>query len=361
MSFKSLDEMRAKKSFQIKNLLKKADSLGLDDAINEAPCLKFCTAVEKLLHSERPSNYNPNVVTMFCQIDYKRVFKQMQKNGYISFDDGFTMCYTCDKKFVYESNPYQYKISSALSKRKIVFLFIDIMNYITSELDDGTNMYLHHSVCGVFIPTTKNQYTFTYFNSHGNNITSYTEYDYMFSRKRIKKVKLPLPMDYFIMQKFIGSLNHFMKKRKIDANVLYEPTVKFNYQHFNLQVADNYGVCFIFPFLIWYNIIYDYDVSIKLDFDHGPDSLLCTGQLNIPSAKLLLAKHKLQCFMIKILIQCDQSLVNLICENWLNRRTQINDVLETYIEEKGTRFIKKIAYSIISFLGQKKIRDMLAK
>jgi len=36
-------------------------------------------------------------------------------------------------------------------------------------------------------------------------------------------------------------------------------------------------------------------------------------------------------------------------------------VLETYIEEKGTRFIKKIAYSIISFLGQKKIRDMLAK
>ena len=258
MDFKTITEIPLKKQFQIKNIIKKANILGLNN-INEGPSIvKMCAIIKKLLRCKNPSKVNENVTTLHCEVDYFTSFKHFNKTGTLSFNNADSILCTFEKDGEYDSCCLFYKLSKELQKNKIVFLFIDILNYVTCPLDDGTNTYLVHSVCGIFHPNNQNKYDFLYFNSHGKNVLKYTHYKYKISQRRIKNIPLPLPMDYYFNQKLIMSLNSYMKSWKYDTYVQYKPSQKFNYQHFNLQSGDSYGICFVFPYIIWYNIIYDY-------------------------------------------------------------------------------------------------------
>ena len=127
-----------------------------------------------------------------------------------------------------------YILTEELRKNKIVFLFIDILHYIV-HYDEEENTYLTHSVCGIFHPNKQNNYDFLYFNSHGRSVLDSSYYEYKISRKRTKKIALPLPSDYYFNQKFIMSLNSYMKSWKQDIYVQYKPSQKFNYQHFTVS------------------------------------------------------------------------------------------------------------------------------
>ena len=65
--------------------------------------------------------------------------------------------------------------------------------------------------------------------------------------------------------------------------------------------------------------------------------------------------------MEKILIHYDKEFKHLVFKNWHKTEAKTIELLESFIEKKGTAFIKNIIYYMISFLGQKKIKDKIIK
>ena len=250
-----------------------------------------------------------------------------------------------------------------MNKRKIIFLFLDVLNYITMDFDDDTHMYVNHSVCSVFLPTEDNKYKMVYFNSHGKSLLEYTEYEYSLSQYRLKKVAIPnkLPMDYFINQGLVNSMNKYFNQYKHNIFVTYETNKYYNYEHFNLQNGDAYGLCFIFPLIMWYNIIYKFDTDETFEFVTKEHGFTFIKNIEIHSSQYLLKQKNLFRFMEKIFLDYDEELRGLIFKSWSYSIKRTTTVINEYIEKKGTRFIKKLLYCIVSFIGQRRIKDKIVE
>jgi hypothetical protein len=109
----------------------------------------------------------------------------------------------------------------------------------------------------------------------------------------------------------------------------------------NLQAGDNYGICFIFPILIWYNlgIYYNTDQQIKT--------------VNIGTMKKMLETDSLDIMVQSILANFTKQIQDVFIKNI--RKNNLNEILNDYLVKKGNYLTKTMLQKVIGFMGQKAI------
>jgi hypothetical protein len=359
MAFRTLHESVSTKQHKINAILKKAEKLHLTTMDDDEHHLKIYTAIEQLMRQKNPRNVTSNVVTLSTIINYNSKLKTFNKTGTCSFEETELISHSYNSAYEFEEQYLFYKILQAVKKRQIIFIFMDLLNYTIEHNDDDTKEYVHHSVCGILNPinnistTSHNAYDFLYFNSHGNVTKDYHFYNMLLSTRRNKKISLPCELDYFINTKFTNSLNEYLYVYGENTHIKYNTTKRYNYQYVNLQSGDNYGVCFAFPFIIWYNIMNEFNSIYKINS--------ATTTKYISSSRKLLAKKKLFQFITKAFIIYDTTFEQIVNELIITPTSthKASKVIEEYIERKGTLFLKKIIGAIVSFVGQKLIKDKM--
>jgi hypothetical protein len=151
-------------------------------------------------------------------------------------------------------------------------------------------------------------------------------------------------------------MNEYLYVYGENTHINYDTTSEYNYQYANLQSGDNYGLCFVFPFIIWYNIIYEINrVCVINNYTNTNKSIY------LSSSRKLLENKKLFEFINKAFIMYDSSFERIIYDTITNTASiaDASKVIEEFIERKGTLFLKKIIGAIVSFVGQKLIKDKL--
>ena len=133
------------------------------------------------------------------------------------------------------------------------------------------------------------------------------------------------------------------------------------YQLITIQNGDAYGLCFIFPLIMWYNIIYKFDTDETFEFVTKEHGFTFIKNIEIHSSQYLLKQKNLFRFMEKIFLDYDEELRGLIFKSWSYSIKRTTTVINEYIEKKGTRFIKKLLYCIVSFIGQRRIKDKIVE
>ena len=164
------------------------------------------------------------------------------------------------------------------SKNKTILLYNDFYNYlIDEEKFEKTNRlhYVCHSTLSLFYPTTRRNsssktysetsYQAYHFNSHGcATKAAYWQYKKKLTRTRSKTYALDLPVDYYVFQKFVESINkYFTNMYSSTIQYTYKPTSQYNYMGPNLQQGDKNGICYVFPFILTYYMSKDYHMEFK--------------------------------------------------------------------------------------------------
>lgn len=197
-------------------------------------------------------HYNSNISVINTAFDYHEIIdiKGNIRYNHTDIDCGFYI----DGKL--KSEYLETHIMEEMKKRNNIFIFLDLENYFMSDFDDDTHDYIHHGVCVYLKPSNKeNTYDLYYMNSHGINMIVTKYYEKRISRKRKKKLVFKYSTDMTIMNEYVLFINRWFQDIKEDLTINYDMTKYHNYLGTNLQVGDNYGVCFMFPFMFYTHIL----------------------------------------------------------------------------------------------------------
>ena len=135
-----------------------------------------------------------------------------------------------------------------MCKIKAIILITDFTRYVVDT--ENNNEFWHHSTCIVLCPSDEKIYNLFYINSHGNALLTYNYYDIKVTQKRAKRVIFDIPLDFWIVKKFVHSLQEYINMYEENITIKYNTTKHFNYVGANLQSGDGHGICFSFPLII---------------------------------------------------------------------------------------------------------------
>ena len=131
---------------------------------------------------------------------------------------------------------------------------------------------------------------------------------------------------------------------RIDVNIVYDTTKKHNYYGPNIQLGDNHGICFVFPFAMLIYISKNFKTCFKR-FDIN--SFVCNS--------------------LDINVDFDTTVtINLIGRKELIRLTHLstdairkNIAIKKFLFKKKIFFIKRITNYVIEVLTEKRLRDYI--
>ena len=155
-------------------------------------------------------------------------------------------------------------MKSILETYKKVFIIFECENYLFWD-----PMYVTHSTCAIV-----NNGRCYFINSHGEGSSEIDYYIY-------KKEKEQEGIEWDLKQgKDFTVISSLMKQ----YNIKMENTLEYMYYGANLQEYDNHGMCFIFPYYIWYYFENNVQDNIKL---------LKSGYLMEMIHRIFFREHKL--------------------------------------------------------------------
>lgn len=314
---------------KINDLIKKSDELNLRTT-------ELNNNGHRICHYSKKNN---NIHILHCNIDMEEIIKNNPFNNVIC---GF-----------FENNKFAscllfYKLLELCEKYKIIYLIIDIENYyILPEKSKGYHKTVNtgqwHSVSLIFNPRYNKIYDIFYINAHGKSMCQENIFEKLISNTRIKEYKFANHINFIFINIFVEKLkkyfkNHYVESKK-SLQLRYNKTKKHNYYGCNLQNGDYYGVCFIFPL-----IIYHY-------FDKYYNKVRQFGKRNtiiIPSVTEMLNQYKLDLFVKSCFLDfCSEFEKVLLFRN--------DTYIDNFIEKKRTVLVKKILHKFLSLISQKHI------
>ena len=206
-----------------------------------------------------------------------------------------------------------------------------------------------HSVSMIFHPTGKNTYDVFYINSHGHTSFEEKNYELKVSNTRIKEYKFNSNVNHIFVKQFLKFLQSYFNTHKCNPNfsgrikVKYDNTKKHNYYGCNLQNGDFYGVCFMYPLIVYYY------------FNRYYDEIRHVGKRKtviLPSVSEMLHKKQLDLFVKTCFLDFSVEFGHLL----LSRSEKF---LDKFIEEKRTILIKQILDKFVCFITQTNIQKNL--
>ena len=316
---------------RLHSTLKKCDQYGF-----------YTTFEEKDNYANRVSSHiNPNKNISLLQTSFD--FCETMKDPAL-FPRVFSrmMCSYYIENTAWEKN-LGMRIHDLMLEKKTIFIIIDLEQYLLAV---NIKQYEAHSVSILLHPTTGTNYDMFYINSHGMCLFGDAKADAKaFSygiitlttrtRTKMNTVTLPLAPDFVMMCNFHKFLQKVVKQFDgPDFTIQYDMTERHNYLGCNFQSGDNHGICFVFPYIIWYYLTNYYSQSRTV------------GRITIPTIKTMLQQKNVNLFVISCFTELSKRFGNMVAEgnHW--------EELENYITEKQTHFLKQILCPFIEFLTQ---------
>ena len=323
---------RKRKRCKISQILKKSDS--------------FCLgSTHYNNYGHRASHFikkNKNIEILHTYFELSEIMPQVDDPSIFQYID----CGFYKENMEYNEVLLSYKLTELMEKQKTIFLIVDLSGYYVVKNKRFENNYEGHSVCMIFQPYDKYLYDVFYINSHGHHSLNESTYELKVSSTRTKKIKFDTDVNCRLITNFIQYLRQYLKLYRADINfkpiikLRYDSSEKHNYYGCNLQNGDWYGVCYIFPLIIWFYFDkYYYQNRMVGD----------RKTINIPSNYHMLKTKQLNLFVKSCFLDFSTDFDKVLLYGSTN---QIDD----YIEYKRTNLIKKILYKFVSFITHPNIQ-----
>lgn len=335
----------------IHELIERAEKFDLNSSDEDSPYLRHC--VNLVEYTKKEGKYvNPNMEVLGSSIDFRTLFTQYREKGTIEIGETAIECNSYNNDDTFTSQYFFYKLATLMNDRKIIFVFMDLSNYLIQEFDDDTHENLTHSVAYIFYPTRKGKYNMYYINSHGKFLKTYDSYDYSLSSHRSKEVAIPekdVCMEFLINNAIVNSLNKYLETYEHKITVLYSSTKLYNYLHFNLQNGDNHGTCFIFPYVLWHELMFAFKEEHTCGSVYKERSRVTwSPSITTMTLKDTLDGKNIQRLMELIYSKYDSQLEYIIQKNFYKSLETRRTLIDKNIESRTAYFTKGIMYKILS-------------
>ena len=238
----------------------------IDDLVdkNNIAAIEFNNHIHKVCHLLDCHNHDNNFSTVQAYIDLDYLFKLHDSKESMIEELEETWCgYYDDDKNLCE-DWFILVLHRMMKERKTIFVFLDLHNYFISKKENpkywerGDHESVNHSVSILLYPKGENEYNMYYFNSHGSMQLTEMSYSLYVTKKRTKEISLPVHMDGFIIKMFAEMFNSkiadYLEEDCHPVHINYDLSKRHNYYGINLQCIDDWGICYIFPFILCYEL-----------------------------------------------------------------------------------------------------------
>ena len=339
-TIKTLYDSKSKRN--LKSLIKQAQTLDclsmqLDNNTHYAANIIKDTCFDK--------EGKKNLVLLEASISFSTLVTLKYKNNYFNkLRCGF---YEHDVERTSEEGKQKYSfcewglfdsIFHFMKLRKTIYVILDVENYLTYVLSTPVPTYGHHCLMLLFhYDTVQKKYVMNLINPHGQDSKVYHEY-LLINKKDTNTVTtyhFDDIVDVAIIKKLLIAFKKYTGK-----NVLYNPKEN-TYFGANLQAGDNYGICFIFPILIWYNLGVFYSTDKYV------------GKRKIKNMKCLLQKNNINKLVESTLAHFTSRTEEFFENNF--HKADFTDMLDEYLKQKNNYLTKLMLQRLVGFIGQKAI------
>ena len=259
-------------------------------------------------------------------------------------------------RYNYRYNKFEYldyflssAIKEGMDKNKIIFIILDIIDYGVEPLNKK-NAYVAHSVILLFIPEGK-KYNCYYINSHGKDMVNAYTFEIIVSNRRTKKFNYSCPAEIRFIESYVAFLNKTESEdSKAIIPIQFDRTPQHIYYGVDLQAGDNHGVCFAYPFIIWYYFGKYYNTKRVFETEWG--------KVEIKKGSSLIKEGHLGLFIESMFIDFCPHFKRSIFEQMTTKslRKSNIDTLQTIIEKRDILFTKAIVKSFVKFILQPDIK-----
>ena len=318
---------------------------------------------------------NTELVIMQTGFDFEYLFRKWQEKDDEKFLYSLIEIWAgwYNDSLAYQEGCFMTQLNEFMKQKKIIFVFLDFHQYIIHNLPDNPNFHESsaHSTSLVFYPNPEisdGSYNLFHFNPHGQAGIDINEYEMYKTRSRLQEIPLEISLDRFILSEFVRAYNtniHFYRSEHILLH--YKPTKYYTYVGPNLQIADTYGICYAFPFLLFHELCYSTYTDIRI------------GGRRFPSVKNLLKRENIHKIIFLALSRINSEFgqeylkyqlasqkqvemkrlgKGIVHNTQLTESQQIlNETLENILEVQGKKYLKTVFYQILSYVTQKQIKE----
>jgi hypothetical protein len=207
--------------------------------------------------------------------------------------------------------------------KKIIFINLCIYNYNTERCTEEEAV---HGTSIIFIPI-KDKYHLYYINSHGYDMKDSMEFHIIKTKSRCKVFKYNNVLDFIFLERFTNYFNMNYGSNKL----IYKKDKVHNYWGANFQGGDNHGICFVFPYIIFYNLCKYYTQK-----------------------KALLDGSSLDTFKNLMLNGNINTMIHTCFVDFMDNIDDIynTDAIDDMVVKLDYRFIKKISNCFIAYISQ---------
>lgn len=286
----------------IQYLLKKASKQGFNSSIYVGN-----KSLQAIYNQKREEFSKTGFELVIVKLDFMEYIKKLNKGMIKTFSTKLPCYYFGEDHICYQDT-----LKSILKNYKKVFIIFECENYLYWD-----PMYVTHSTCAII-----NNGCCYFINSHG---AGSNEIDYYIYKKEGSDEKIEWDLkegkDFVVMSTLMNQYN-----------IKMENTLEYMYYGANLQEYDNHGMCFIFPYYIWYYFENNIQDNIKL---------LEGGYLMEMIYRIFFRKNELFPYL------GSRNLQGYLCHVKLET--------EKCIEKQKQRFLKNIMDEFMGYMTQKKI------
>lgn len=338
MNKKSFDIFKNKCNLKISYLMQKADKYGFNsvDDFENNDYLVLTKLIQedfdtKLLKKFTTLNVTFNMLPIFKNLNNKKNLKEYYEN---------MICHGVYHNLITYEDMFVDFIVEKMKQKEVIYLFSDLKGY---GVDDEQELdyenyeykeddYYHLHGCSIILIPCDEGYKLFYINPHGRDMKTTNEFEIRLSSTRKKTIKFKHSLDVVMIKNFVDYLN-----TEHSTNIIYDHTKKYNYYGANLQSGDDHGICFIYPFIIYYCFGKYYNTIMKED-------------IIFDTAKNLLLGNRLIDFVHYCFIDYDDRFYEILTTE-SEERYRINK-MEYYLEKLSYRFVKNVMYTILSYTCQ---------
>ena len=262
---------------------------------------------------------NKQIQVIQTCFNFEEIIPIINKKKKYDYDD--IMC-----GYYYKNNfnegQLSFVISDAIDQKKTIFIISDYTKYYVDIEND--NEYWHHSTCIIFEYVDKKNYNLFYINSHGNALINYKKYYYKITRKRTKEYTFNEPVEIAFLKSFASHIQQYVNSLDLGIDIHYNETKSHNYYGFNLQCADNYGICFAFPLVILNYVKKYYNKKRKIN-----------NWLIIPSIKILLNNKNIIKFVTSCFIDYNEKIKKYFINHITKKYSKLLFIKPNYKERRN--------------------------
>lgn len=240
---------------------------------NDVSNVEFDNLIHKVCCHIDSECDNSNIATLQAYIDLHEFFTSYGDSKEMISQLEASWCGYFDQDKQLQEDWFILALNRLMNENKVIFVYLDLHYYFVSKKEQpkywerGDHESVNHSTAMIFYPdrsnlsTTSNgtcNYNLYYFNPHGSSQLNETSYSLYISKKRAKDIPLPSHMDGFIVESFVEMFNStigdYIEDDEKKNRIHYDLSKRHNYYGTNLQSIDDWGVCYIFPFMLWYEL-----------------------------------------------------------------------------------------------------------